>query len=31
MKPVDEVTAQIEAALVASPPRTSWLWRLFFG
>jgi adenylate kinase len=31
MKPIDEVTAQIEAALAAPPPRRSWLWRLFFG
>lgn len=31
MKPIDEVTAQIEAALSAPPPRKSWLWRLFFG
>jgi len=26
-----EVTAQIEAALSAPPPRKNWLWRLFFG
>lgn len=31
MKPIDEVTAQIEAALAAPPPRKNWIWRLLFG